>query len=197
MEHKLYKEQEKIWPSEGQHILANYDENSISVYQAYRPAIADYAVKHQKFGGEFSFNRMSWIKPNFLWMMYRAGWATKEGQERILEIRLKQSFFDEILVQAVPSSFASSGFSSIEEWKHAIEVSDVRLQWDPDHDPKGLSVARRAIQLGLRGETLKRYATTELIYIKDITDFVVEQRSNIDCLDNLLTPIEKIYLSKA
>lgn len=196
MEYKLYKEQEKIWPSEGQHILANYDENSISVYQAYRPAIADYAVKHQKFAGEFSFTRMSWIKPNFLWMMYRAGWATKEGQERILEIRLKQSFFDEVLEQAVPSSFASSEFASIEEWKRAIEVSDVRLQWDPDHDPKGLSVARRAIQLGLRGETLRRYATTELLYINDITDFVVEQRSNIDCLDNLLTPIEKIYLSK-
>ena len=197
MEYKLYKEQEKIWPTEGQYILANYDENSISVYQAYRPAIADYAVKHQKFGGEFSFTRMSWIKPNFLWMTYRAGWATKEGQERILEIRLKQSFFDEVLERAVPSSFASSEFASVEEWKRAIEVSDVRLQWDPDHDPKGLSVARRAIQLGLRGETLKRYATTELINIKDITDFVVEQRSNIDCLDNLLTPIEKIYLSKA
>ncbi len=197
MEYKLYKEQEKIWPAEGQHILANYDENSISVYQAYRPAIADYAVKHQKFGGEFSFTRMSWIKPNFLWMMYRAGWATKEGQERILEIRLKQSFFDEILAGAVPSKFVSSEFVSQEDWKHAVGVSDVRLQWDPDHDPKGLSVARRAIQLGLRGETLKRYATTDLLYINDITDFVVEQRSNIESLEYLLTPVERIYLPKS
>jgi len=24
---------------------------------------------------------MSWIKPNFLWMMYRCGWGTKEGQQ--------------------------------------------------------------------------------------------------------------------
>ncbi|HTF98859.1 MAG TPA: DUF4291 domain-containing protein [Cellvibrio sp.] len=197
MEYKLYKEQEKIWPSEGQHILANYDESSISVYQAYRPAIADYAVKHQQFGGEFSVNRMSWIKPNFLWMMYRAGWATKEGQERILEIRLKQSFFDEILARAVPSQFVNSEFSSQEDWKRAIEVSDVRLQWDPDHDPKGASVTRRAIQLGLRGETLKRYATTELIYIKDITDFVAEQRNNIDSLEKLLTPVERIYSPKS
>lgn len=197
MEYKLYKEQEKIWPAEGQHILANYDENSISVCQAYRPAIADYAVKHQKFGGEFSFTRMSWIKPNFLWMMYRAGWATKEGQERILEIRLKQSFFDEILAGAVPSKFVSSEFVSQEDWKHAVGVSDVRLQWDPDHDPKGLSVARRAIQLGLRGETLRRYATTELLYINDITGFVVEQRSNVESLENLLTPVERIYSPKS
>ena len=197
MEYKLSKEQEKIWPAEGQHSLANYDENSISVYQAYRPAIADYAVKRQKFGGEFSFTRMSWIKPNFLWMMYRAGWATKEGQERILEIRLKQSFFDEILAGAVPSKFVSSEFVSQEDWKHAVGVSDVRLQWDPDHDPKGLSVARRAIQLGLRGETLKRYATTELLYINDITDFVVEQRNNVESLESLLTPVERIYLPKS
>jgi hypothetical protein len=194
MQYKLHKEQEKIWPAEGQHILANYDENSISVYQAYRPVIADYAVKHQKFGGEFSFNRMSWIKPNFLWMMYRAGWATKEGQERILEIRLKKDFFDEILHKAVSSSFVTSGCSSIEDWKLAVASSEVRLQWDPDHDPKGLPQERRAIQLGLRGEILRRYATTELIYIKDITAFVIEQRNNIGSLDQLITPEESVYL---
>ena len=40
-----------------------YDATSIYVYQAYRPAIAAHAVKHQQFGGEFSFSRMSWISP--------------------------------------------------------------------------------------------------------------------------------------
>lgn len=32
-----------------------------------------YAAAHQRFGGEFSFARMSWIKTKFLWMMYRSG----------------------------------------------------------------------------------------------------------------------------
>ncbi|MFM7854759.1 MAG: DUF4291 family protein [Flammeovirgaceae bacterium] len=27
-----------------------------------------------------SLNRMTWMKPNFLWMMYRSGWATKHNQ---------------------------------------------------------------------------------------------------------------------
>jgi hypothetical protein len=27
---------------------------------------------------------MDWSKPNFLWMMYRSGWATKERRERIV-----------------------------------------------------------------------------------------------------------------
>jgi len=68
------------------------------VYQAYKPEIANFAVRNGFFGGaKFSFERMSWIKPNFLWMMYRSGWATKEGQENILAVKLKRSFFEEIL----------------------------------------------------------------------------------------------------
>jgi hypothetical protein len=66
----LYAEQAKRWPNEGRHILAHYDDTSIFVYQAYRPSIGSFAVEHGFFGGEFSYTRMSWIKPNFLWMMY-------------------------------------------------------------------------------------------------------------------------------
>ena len=42
------EQEEKIWPREGKHILAQYDENSIVVYQAYRPEIAEYAVANQR-----------------------------------------------------------------------------------------------------------------------------------------------------
>ena len=73
--------------------MAQTHGDTIVVYQAYKKTIADFAVQHQKFGGpDFSFNRMSWIKPNFLWMMYRSSWSAKEGQERILAIWIKQSF---------------------------------------------------------------------------------------------------------
>ena len=89
-------------------ILAHHDTESIVVYQAYRPAIARHALAHGAFGGaEFSFARMSWIKPNFLWMMYRCGWATKEGQEVVLGLRIRRAFFDRILNLAVPMSACS------------------------------------------------------------------------------------------
>ena len=58
-----YHDQRARWPAEGRHILAQYDEASVVVYQAYRPAIGHYAAQHGRFGGEFSLNRMSWIKP--------------------------------------------------------------------------------------------------------------------------------------
>jgi hypothetical protein len=45
-----YLEQLRLWPKEGRHILAHYDDNSIIAYQAYRPAIGGFAAKHGKFG---------------------------------------------------------------------------------------------------------------------------------------------------
>src|SRR4051812_10291895 len=95
-----YEAQRRRWPSAGRHILAHYDEATVVVYQAFSIAIGEFAVQHQRFGGPFSFGRMSWIKPNFLWMMYRCGWATKENQEMVLAIRLGRPGFDEILRRA-------------------------------------------------------------------------------------------------
>jgi hypothetical protein len=174
--------------------MAQFDADSIIVYQAYRAAIARHAVEHQRFGGDFSYSRMSWIKPNFLWMTFRSGWAAKEGQEHILAIRLRRSFFDELLEQAVASTFDLARFKTHEAWKHAVANSDVRLQWDPDHDPSGRCLDRRAVQLGLRGEMLRRYGQEEIVSIEDITAFVVEQRGNVTGnFWELVTPTEEVY----
>src|SRR5687767_5235604 len=147
------------YPSAGKHIMAQTQGDAIVVYQAYKKSIADFAVQHQKFGGiDFGFNRMSWIKPNFLWMMFRSGWATKEGQERILAIWIKQNFLDTILEESVISSFEKNGYKERDRWKEDLASKEVRLQWDPDHDPYGTPVERRALQLGLKGSMLRKYA---------------------------------------
>lgn len=123
-----YTEQVNVWPAEGRHIVAHYDAETIVVYQAYRPCIGRFAAKHGSFGGDFSFSRMSWIKPNFLWMMYRSGWGTKEGQEITLALRLRRGFFDSLLAQAVPSSWDRDQFATEEDWSRAVVQSSVRLQ---------------------------------------------------------------------
>lgn len=171
-----YLAQAARWPSAGRHVLAQYDDESVVVYQAYRPAIGHYAATHRRFGGEFSFGRMSWIKTNFLWMMFRSGWGTKPDQEVTLAIWLRREAFDAILAEAVPSSFDPERFADEAEWRRAVTGSNVRLQWDPDHDPAGTPLVRRAIQLGLRGEVLAHYGTDWLLDIQDISAFVAEQR---------------------
>lgn len=181
------------WPSEGRHILAHFDDESVVVYQAYRPEIGEFAAKHGYFGGAFSFTRMSWVKPNFLWMMYRSGWARKEGQEVVLAIRLKREAFDEILAAAVHSSYQPGVYASQAEWKAMLPTSQVRLQWDPDHDPSGASQERRAIQLGLRGKTLRDYATDWILEIEDISDFVRREASRRTDAASLMLPKESVY----
>jgi hypothetical protein len=190
-----YRDQQPRWPAEGRHILAQYDETSVVVHQAYRPAIGHYAARHGRFGGEFSLDRMSWIKPNFLWMMYRSGWGTKDGQEVTLAIWLRRAAFEEILRQAVPSSYAPEVYPSHDDWQAAVAGSAVRLQWDPDHDPHGRPLARRAIQLGLRGDALARYAGEWLLRIEDISPLVAQQRKIVRAgdLNALLTPREAVY----
>jgi len=195
LETERYSDQVARLPRTGRHILAQCIDDAVVVYQAYRPAIGQFAAQHKHFGGEFSLSRMSWIKPNFLWMMYRSGWGTKPDQVVTLAIWLRRVAFDEILRQAVPSTFAPAAYSDERAWQRAVQTSDVRLQWDPDHAPDGAAVERRAIQLGLRGAVLAQYAGDWIIDIEDISDFVAEQRPLAQAREytRLLTPREEVY----
>ena len=191
---ELYLTQKNRWPSQGRQILARFDHEAVVVYQAYKPSIGHFAARHGYFGGEFSRGRMTWIKPNFLWMMYRSGWGTKENQEVTLAVHLRRDAFDEILARAVPSSYDPGVYADEASWKAAVSGSDVRLQWDPDHGPSGNPLPRRAIQLGLRGDVLARYVKDWLLHVEDVSDFVREQRANLKApYDRLVTPSEDVY----
>jgi len=199
--HKLeteeYLKQKGGWPKLGNHILAQYDEESILVYQAYNKTIAQYAVENQKFSGcpQFMEKRMTWIKTNFLWMMYRSGWGTKTNQEHTLGIWLKREAFERILAKAAHTSMCESAYQNNNAWQKNLRETNVRLQWDPDHTPGGGKAAnRRAIQLGMRNE--KRFISGEdILEIQDLTNFVDEQYNayKTGALDQLVTPKEVVY----
>lgn len=176
-------------------IRAVFDENTIRVYQAFSPAIAEEAVKNGTFGGRFSLERMTWIKPSFLWMMYRCGWASKTGQERVLAIDIKRSGFDFAVKNAVASSKAASGLPE-DEWKRRVALSDIRVQWDPEKDISGNSLPYRSIQLGLRGQAVRDYVSDWILSITDITEYVKEldsKRKSGEDISELL-PKERVYL---
>lgn len=209
-----YSEAQKILPKNGQRIIGNtlktkkieikdystgkhteITHEYVVVYQAYNKRIADYAVENQKFGGsDFSYSRMSWIKPNFLWMMYRCGWAEKENQERVIAIWIKKETFEEILQNATFTSFQSDYFETESDWRKTLEHRKTRLQWDPDHNYLGEKIERRAIQLGLKDEILEKFGKEQIECIMDITDFVKEQQAHIDNnhLEKLLIPRERV-----
>ena len=75
-------------------------QKTLVVYQAYSSAIAIPAVREQKLDASNAFRvgRMTWIKPSFLWCMYRSGWSYKDpNQERILAIEMSVEGFGEII----------------------------------------------------------------------------------------------------
>lgn len=189
-----YAAQNARWPREGRHILAQSDEDTVVVYQAYRPSIGAAAAADGRLGGGgFSRSRMSWIKPNFLWMMFRSGWGTKPDQEVTLALRIRRAGFEALLAEAVPSTFWPETFASEEEWKRAVARSSVRLQWDPDHGPSGAPCNRRAVQLGLRGDALARFVDEYTVGVEDLSDFVAAQRAHLDDHAALMTPRETVY----
>ena len=168
-----YEEQERK-------IYAKYDDKTIRVYQAYNNKIADEAIKLGTFGEHFSLTRMTWIKPSFLWMMYRCGWAEKENQERVLAIDIKREAFDEIVKNSVISSYKPNLGITEDEWKEKVKNSLVRCQWDPERDIYGKPIGRRSIQLGIRGEAVVKYVNEWIVKITDITDEVKRIKQSID-----------------
>jgi len=145
---------------------------------------------------------MTWIKTNFLWMMYRCDWGTKDkNQTRILAIWLKRPYFEEILSHAVHSGYKEEVYGTKKGYNTAVshakqnDFGFVRLQWDPDHSPSGSPHPhRRAIQLGLK--SVKCFIEGEAITeIKDITQFVAAQREFRDAEHHhlLMVPRERLY----
>lgn len=177
-------------------IRAVYTQDTIRVYQAYNKIIADEAVRNGTFGSNFKRNRMTWIKPSFLWMMYRCGWGTKENQERVLAIDIKREAFDYLVKNAVLSTYQEQLDTNHNEWKEQIRSSEIRCQWDPERDIFGNPLENRTIQLGLRGEVVRKYVEEWIAGITDISDYVRELGDMISKKEDIsaLLPHEIPYI---
>lgn len=174
-------------------VRAVHDEDTITVYQAYSPAIASAAVAAGGFVPPFRRERMTWIKPSFLWMMYRCGWATKPGQERVLTIRMLRSGFEEALSMASLSHFDPELYADQEAWQQRKEASPVRVQWDPERDVRLEPLAWRSLQVGLGGVAVERYVDDWVVGIEDITAMVEELRERAPDDRRSSLPIELPY----
>jgi hypothetical protein len=147
-----------------------WDDEGVYFYQAFRDSIADYALEHQRFGGQdFSPTRMTWIKPSFAWMLYRAGYGRKHGQMRILKIKLAHEAVAHILSHCtcIEAGFRGGGG----------ECVDGRVQWDPARDlmspdpkkdePRKM-LSTRAIQIGV-ARSLSEYYVQHTLRIQEVS----------------------------
>jgi len=159
-------------------IRARYDDETVTVYQAYRPGIALRAVEAQTFVDPFKVERMTWIKPSFLWMMYRCGWAEKEGQEHVLAIDITREGFAWALDHACLSSASKAGVPEA-EWSAHKASHPVRVQWDPERDLHLNRLDHRSIQIGLSGPAVPRYVNDWIVRITDVTALARDIRARV------------------
>jgi len=195
--HESYEAQSRRWPADGHDVLAHFDAHTIVVYQACGESAGRHAIAHQQLGDlDSGVDRMGWITPAFLWMMHRSGWGTKPGLEITLGLRVRRPFFDRLFREGDASAFHEAMQATAEEWKRGADPFEARMQWDADRAPDGTGLARRALQLGVRGNALKALATTELLEVIDMSPFVEAQRAPAQAgapWPGLRTPIEHVY----
>ncbi|MFF2774003.1 DUF4291 domain-containing protein [Streptomyces sp. NPDC058052] len=168
-------------------IRAAYDADTIVVYQAYAPALADAALRAGRFVAPFSFHRMTWIKPSFLWLMHRSNWARKPGQERVLAVRITRRGWEEALSRAVLTTADPA----------AVARAAVHVQWDPERSLRGAALNHYSIQVGI-GRGLIRTFTDE--WIVDLTDLTPQVRRAATLIRSgqaakaqRLLPAERVY----
>jgi hypothetical protein len=180
-------------------VRAHYDTDTVRVYQAYSHEIADAALEHGRFvSPPFSMTRTTWIKPSFLWMMYRCGWTEKDaGQARVLAIDLRRTAFDWILANGCLSHYDPALPESAEQWRENAARSRIVVQWDPERSLRLGPLSYRSIQIGLRPIAVPRYVSEWTAAITDVTPLVVQirelVRSGNEPAATALLPMETPY----
>ncbi|MFE5868192.1 DUF4291 domain-containing protein [Streptomyces roseifaciens] len=155
-------------------IRAAHTDSTITVYQAYAPRLGLPAARDGRFPAAWKRDRMTWIKPSFLWMMYRCGWATKADQECVLAIEIDRAGFDWALANACLSHYDRDVHADRDAWQRELKAAPARVQWDPERDLHLKALPHRSLQLGLAGEASRRYADEWTVSITDVTPLARE-----------------------
>ncbi len=195
---ETYEEHERHLPTKGKYIIAQFTQEYIIVYQAFRDSVAEYAVANQRFGSEdYDFGRTTWLKPSFLWMMYYSGWANKQNQENVLAIKISIAGFEEILKNAVLNKFYDS-LPLLDIFRKNKTPEQIQWQWESYHDLRGNKTDRKAVKIGLSGDMLQRFNNEWILEIQNITEYVKQQQKLVkeDKIDQVLLPRERAYAPK-
>ncbi|KAH8676211.1 hypothetical protein BX600DRAFT_454549 [Xylariales sp. PMI_506] len=167
-------------------IRAQYDEETVTVYQAYNQEIASQAVAFQKLNASplFRPNRMTWVKPSWCWMMYRAGYSYKDrNQERILALKMKKEDFFRLLEKATLATsghgaqitkktpgMASTRDAAAEAGPETAKSAAVKVQWDPERSPRLERLEYRSIQIGIPVALQTEWIESQIASIEDVTE---------------------------
>lgn len=176
-------------------VFAAYDDEGVYVYQAFKPKIVAVAVQEGTFGKGFGLDRISWIKPSFAWTLQRSKYATKHRMEAIAKVKLSHEGWLEILAQSVETQYSGIFWKTEEAWRSQMNKSDVIHQWDPERALNGQKLDRAAIQIGIRGQVIRKYVSDYILGVEDVTPLAKEIGNCVKRKSNTFpdVPLEREY----
>ena len=130
-------------------IRANYDRDTIVIYQAYSDNIADVALKIKRFASPFSFHRMTWIKPSFLWLMHRSNWGQKANQQRTLAVHISRAGWEKALSLGTLTHPEPSVFPNASVWRQNSQIHRSTFNGTPNEVFVMLALITSAFRLAL------------------------------------------------
>ncbi|MEU0036369.1 DUF4291 family protein [Streptomyces sp. NPDC006333] len=104
-------------------IRALYTASTVTVYQAYLSEIGLPAARDGRLPAAWQQDRVTWIKPSFLWMMYRCGWGSKDGQETVLAIEITREGFEWALEHAWLAHYEHDLHPDRATWKRRSSIA--------------------------------------------------------------------------
>jgi hypothetical protein len=195
-------------------IRALYNDETITVYQAYNSTIASAAVAEQRLDASplFRTSRMTWIKPSWAWMLYRSGYSYKDpGQERILALTIRHADFIRLLERGVLSHAPTIERQNVELDDGEVnlprsgpkreKLPGVRIQWDPERTVRLGRLEHRSIQIGIPGSVMAEFIAG-IVRIEDVTDRARELKKTLDekpditdqqLMEMGLAPVERVF----
>lgn len=178
-------------------IRANYDRDTIVIYQAYSDNIADVALKLQRFASPFSFHRMTWIKPSFLWLMHRSNWGQKSNQQRTLAVHISRIGWEKALSLGTLTHPEPAVFPIASAWETEFANSRVHVQWDTERSLRGAGLNHFSIQVGIGRQMIQEYVDQWIVKIEDFTSTVSKVRDLLKSGDEKNAkrhlPPERVY----
>ena len=178
-------------------IRAHYDRDTIVIYQAYSPRIADPAIAQQRFVSPFSFHRMTWIKPSFLWLMHRSNWGQKNNQQRTLAVHISRAGWDKALSLGVLTHPEPSIYPNPDQWNAQFQDAAVHIQWDTERSLRGASLNHFSIQVGISRHLIRELVDQWIVKIEDFSPTVAKMRDSLKSGNEKhakkLLPPERVY----
>jgi hypothetical protein len=150
-------------------VRAVYTPETITVYQSYPVPIALAAARAGRFVPPFKRDRMSWLRPSFMWMMYRCRWATADGQDRVLAVEMTREGFEWALAHSCLGQYDHTFHPDREQWTQALKESPVRIQWEPERSLALTPLPYRSLQVGLGVDVIDKFVQEWTVGITDVT----------------------------